>query len=414
MRVRALLIDASASGVSGDMLTAALLDMGADAGRVHQLAAALPSCLKGLRGFRVSLERVRRAGVSAAKLSLEIEEEHAGRSFSDFREALDRLRATLNLSSYVYEKAGAALKLLESAERRAHGSGYAHLHEMASADTLFDAVAAPLLIESLGLAEGVVVATPVAVGGGPIRIAHGVVSAPAPAAREILLERGVPFRLGPVEGELSTPTGLAVLAAVVDEFLTETPATKVLRLGYGAGSLDYGVQPLVVAEVEVDARKLRDRVAVLETNVDDVDGELLAYARDLLVERGALDVYVIPAVGKKGRPAFLVQVLAEPSRAHELAALMMEELGTLGVRWVVADRLKLQREIVEASLLGESVRAKVARDGEGRVVRVKPEAADLESIARRRGLSLRRVRELFLRALREELEAGGRSGAGAP
>ncbi|MEM0024665.1 MAG: nickel pincer cofactor biosynthesis protein LarC [Thermofilaceae archaeon] len=405
--MRALLIDASVSGVSGDMLTAALLDMGADVNRLHELASALPSVLDGVRGFKVSLERVERAGVRAVRLDLRIDETEAERGFPDFYVALERLRSTLNLSDYVYGTARAALKLMEEAEAAVHGGGGVHLHELASADTLFDVVAAPLLIESLGLAGCRVMATPVAVGGGPVRTAHGLVSSPAPATREILRLRGIPFRLGPVEGELATPTGVAVLAALADEFLAETPALEVARVGYGAGSRDYGVQPLIAYEVKLTGGELRDRVAVLETNVDDVDGELLAYARDLLMERGALDVYTIPAVGKKGRPAFIVQVLAEPSRARELAQLMMKELGTLGVRWTVADRLKLRRETVEVEVSGERVRAKIAYDGEGRIVRVKPEAADLERYSRRKGVSLREAREQFLKAFGESSSRQG-------
>ncbi|MEM1909727.1 MAG: nickel insertion protein, partial [Thermofilaceae archaeon] len=135
--------------------------------------------------------------------------------------------------------------------------------------------------------------------------------------------------------------------------------------------------------------------------------ELLAHARDLLMERGALDVYTIPAVGKKGRPAFIVQVLAEPARARELAQLMMMELGTLGVRWTVVDRLKLRRETVEVEVSGERVRAKIAYDGEGRIVRVKPEAADLERYSRRKGVSLREAREQFLKVFGESSSRQG-------
>ena len=145
--MRALLIDASVSGVSGDMLIAALLDMGADVNRLHELASALPSALDGVRGFKVSLERVERAGVRAVRLDLRIDETVAERGFPDFYVALERLRSTLNLSDYVYGRARASLKLMDEAEAAVHGGRGVHLHELASADTLFDVVAAPLLIE---------------------------------------------------------------------------------------------------------------------------------------------------------------------------------------------------------------------------------------------------------------------------
>lgn len=383
------------------MIAAALAGMGAGIEPLHRLAEALPECAEGVRGVKVSLERVVRAGVAATALRLELEEERAERSFEDFYRALDRLEDRLGLTEYVYSKARRALELLEEAERRVHGGSVDHLHELGSIDTLFDVVAAPLLIDSAGLAGCRVLSAPVAVGRGTVRIAHGVVSIPAPAARELLALRGIPFRLGPVEGELATPTGLAVLAAIVDEFVEETAPARMLRIGYGAGSRDYGVQPLSVAEVELLEPLPSDAVAVLETNVDDVDGELLAYVRDLALERGALDFYTIPAVGKKGRPAFLVQVIAEPGRATELAKLLMLELGTLGVRIARVGRVKLEREIREVEVEGGRVRVKVAYGERGEVVRVKPEHADLERIARERGKSLRLLREEVLRALGE-------------
>ena len=410
--MKALLLDPSASGVAGDMVAAALVDLGVDAEPLHRLAVALPGCLGGVRRVEVRVERVRRAGVEASALKLELVEEEVERGFRDFYEALERLRAKLGLSDYVYGKARRALELLEEAERRVHGGREEHLHELGSADTLFDAVAAPLLVEHAGLAGCRVLSTPVAVGRGFVRIEHGAVSVPAPAARHLLALRGIPFRLGPVEGELATPTGLAVLASLVDEFVEETPPARILKLGYGAGWRDYGTQPLSAAEVELGEQLPSDAVAVLETNVDDVDGELLAYVRELALERGALDFYAIPATGKKGRPAFLVQVIAEPRRALELACLLMRELGTLGVRVQKVGRVKLEREIREIEVEGGKVRVKVSYDERGRVVRVKPEHADLERIAREKGRSLRLLREEVLRAL--ERVAGSPRAGGEP
>lgn len=408
--MRALLLDPSASGVAGDMIAAALVGMGVDAEPLRRLAAALPECLEGVRRAEVRVERVRRAGVEAAALKLKLDEEEVERGFRDFYAALERVRAKLGLSDYVYGRARRALELLEEAERRVHGGAEGHLHELGSADTLFDVVAAPLLVERAGLAGCRVLSTPVAVGRGSVRIAHGVVSVPAPAARQLLALRGIPFRLGPVEGELATPTGLAVLAALVDWFVEETPPARILRLGYGAGWRDYGVQPLSAAEVELVEQLQSDLVAVLETNVDDVDGELLAYVRELALERGALDFYAIPATGKRGRPAFLVQVIAEPERALDLARLLMRELGTLGVRVQRVGRVKLRREVREVEVGGGRVRVKVAYDESGEVVRAKPEHADLERIARETGRSLRLLREEALGALRKGSAGPPRAG----
>jgi uncharacterized protein (TIGR00299 family) protein len=400
------------------MIAAALADLGAGVEPLQRLAAALPESLEGVKKAEVRLEKVTRAGVEAAAVRLELVEEDVDRWFQDFYEALLKLKAKLGLSEYVYGKARKVLELLEEAEKRVHGGREGHLHELGSADTLFDAVAAPLLVEHAGLLGCKVLSTPVAVGRGSVKIEHGVVSVPAPAARRVLALRGIPFRIGPVDGELATPTGLAVLAALVDEFVEETPPARILRLGYGAGWRDYGTQPLSIAEVELGEQLQSDLVAVLETNVDDADGELLAYVRELALERGALDFYAIPATGKKGRPAFLVQVIAEPEHALELARLLMLELGTLGVRVQKVGRVKLRREIRGVEVEGGRVRVKVAYDEKGEVVRVKPEHADLERIARKTGKSLRLLREEVQGALQrgsavETVRATGQPRAGA-
>ena len=408
------MIDPSASGVAGDMIAAALADLGADVEPLHRLAAALPHCLEGVREAEVRFEGVTRAGVKATAVKLELVEEDVERRFQDFYTALQKLKAVLGFSDYVYGKARKTLELLEEAEKRVHGGQGGHLHELGSADTLFDAVAAPLLIEHSGFLGCKVLSTPVAVGRGFVKIRHGVVSVPAPAARELLALSNIPFRIGPIEGELATPTGLAVLAALVDEFVEETPPARILRRGYGAGWRDYGTQPLSIAEVELTEQLQSDSVVVLETNVDDVDGELLAYVRDLTLDRGALDFYAIPATGKKGRPAFLIQVITEPGRALELARLLMRELGTLGVRVQKVGRVKLRREIREVKVDDVEVRVKVAYDEKGEVVRAKPEHADLERIARDTGKSLMLLREEVQRALRQASAEEAERATGQP
>lgn len=404
--MKALLVDPSTSGISGDMLLSALVDMGVSAKPLLELADALSQHLKGVKKVELEFRRVPRAGVSATLTVIKIREE-GERGLPDFLLSLEKLRDEMGLSNYVYLRARRALEILGEAEKRVHGGERAHLHELGSADTLLDVIGVPLLLEEGGFAGHKVISTPIGVGMGSVRIAHGVVSVPAPATLEILRSLGMPFRRGPVEGELATPTGVAVLGVVVDGFVERTPVLKLMRRGYGAGAKDYGAQPLGVFEVEVESRYQHDEIAVLETNVDDVDGELLGHVRDVLVERGALDVYYYPAVAKKGRPGFMVQVLAKPEDAWRLIDALFHELGTLGVRVSLVDRAKLAREVhvvpLEVGGAREEVRVKVAYDREGRVVRVKPEHADMERIARRHKLTLREVREIVMKHVMAEL-----------
>ena len=328
--------------------------------------------------------------------------------------AIEKLADELSLSSYVIGRARDALRLLEEAEARVHGGGKSHFHELGSADTLLDIVGAPLLIEELGLSKARIVALPPAVGGGAVRISHGVVSAPAPATLEVLRIKGLPFLGGPVEGELTTPTGAALLCTLATDYSSWIPKLKVERVGYGAGSRGYGVQPLRLMMGFADRVVEVDEVSLIETNVDDVDGESMGYLRERLAMLGALDVYFYPAVAKKGRPGFTIQVIARPEDEAKLALALMEESGTLGVRIDRVMRIKLPRKIEEVEVVvagfKERVRVKVAWDRRGRVMRLKPEYEDLARIAARRGLPLRVVREavmMQLRRLELPLEGGG-------
>lgn len=403
--MKILLIDPLASGVSGDMLVSALVDMGADPKPLHRLAQTIPSCIDGVERISIAIERTVRAGIASTHVHIHVEEHAGEREPQELLSALDRLRAKLGLSEYVYGKARKALVSLWEAEKKVHGAqgqGHLHLHELGSADTVFDAVAFPLLLEKAGLSRHKIISLPVAAGRGTIKIRHGLVSVPAPATLELLKAAHIPYILGPADGELATPTGVALLAAVAESFTLETPPLRVTRSGYGAGDKDYGTQPLRVLELEAEDAYEHDTVVVLETNLDDVDGELLGYTGNLLRENGALDVYVFPAIAKKSRPGLQVQVIARAEDAEKLASLMFRELGTLGIRFYEAKRIKLPRKTSTITLnidgTPENVRVKTALL-DGKPVNIKPEHDDLEAIARKHGISLKKLRRLVEKTL---------------
>jgi uncharacterized protein (TIGR00299 family) protein len=321
----------------------------------------------------------------------------------------------MDLPDAVVADATAVFETLGEAEAAVHGTDLSetHFHEVGADDAIADVVGAALLLDDLGVDR--VLATPVRTGGGTVEMSHGVYPVPAPAVVEIVERAEWAVRGGPVERELLTPTGAAVLAHFA-EGVADLPALDVTASGYGAGGYDLGDRPNVlralVGEEREDAsygvdetvthadggegRLVRDDVAVLETNVDDVAPEVLGSLQETLAEVGARDVTIVPTTMKKSRPGHLVKVIAKPEDAEAVARRLAEETGTLGVReggathrWI-AERAF---ETVTLSIGGEEyeVSVKVASDDAGEVYDVSAEYDDALAVARETGLALREV-----------------------
>ncbi|TAJ45492.1 nickel pincer cofactor biosynthesis protein LarC [Methanofollis fontis] len=388
--MRALLIDPRGGGISGDMLAAALADLTGSAAPLEHLGAAI-AALPGCEEFSVGLEEVD-GGVRARRLAIRLREKPAG-SDGDLAAALADVAASVGLSTWGRERAGRVLADLLAAERRLHPSGFSR-HAVASADTIFDILAPLLLMEESGLSRCPVLATPPALGGGEIRTGGGTVGGPAPAALEICAAHHIPVAESPLTMELTTPTGaalLANLAVVADRFPAMTP----VRTGYGAGTRPNGNGVSILRVVEGEVSDLvEERIVMLETNLDDISGEVVAHALGRLLEEGATDAFITPAIGKKNRPVQVLTVNTDREHFSRLLGVLMEETGTLGVRVreeprLVADR---RREALEIPIGGRTflVRVKTSRAC-GRVIAVKPEYEDMRQIARELGISLREV-----------------------
>jgi hypothetical protein len=389
--MRLLLFDPS-SGASGDMIMASLLDAGADPDSVRKAVESV-GC-----GFEISREE--RHHISAARVRI-----HAGgKRYRTLSEARSILTAA-DLAPQARDRAMKIMEILASAEGRVHAvSGEeARFHEIGAMDALADIAGSSAALSSLAV-DGVVV-LPISVGSGTVVAAHGRLPVPAPATLEILKGSRLLWRGGPVEGELLTPTGAAILAGFADEAAAEYPLIRAGASGYGAGSKDLAVPNLLRTVIGEPLEPKgsagghphphHDRVVQLETNVDDVTGEVLGGLLEILMEEGALDVTIVPALMKKGRPASLVQVLARKEEAERLARIVMKETGSLGVRvFPSLHRFVARREEREVGFEIEGqpfrVRLKVSRLGE-EVLRIKAEHDDCRQVARESGLPLREV-----------------------
>lgn len=312
---------------------------------------------------------------------------HEHRSLEDIAHTIGRLRAP----ERVKQDACSVYRLIAGAESRAHGRPVEniHFHEVGNLDAIADIVGVCLLMHML--APERIVASPVHVGSGQVRCAHGVLPVPAPATAHIL--EGVPMYGGSVRGELCTPTGAALVKHFAGAF-GPMPPLRVRATGYGMGKKDFPQANCVRAfwGESVEAEEAEGRVLELLCNLDDMTPEAIGFATETLLEKGALDVYTVPIGMKKGRPGVLLACMCEASERDEMLRAIFKHTTTLGVRAYVAERYTLSRAQKAAKTPYGEVAVKWA-EGYG-VRRAKPEYEDVARISRERGLSLREVERL--------------------
>jgi uncharacterized protein (TIGR00299 family) protein len=392
-------------GASGDMLLGALLAAGAD----HAVLEPVES------GLDVGYDRrtVDRQGIAATAVEVLLDGDDRDRQpaeghgpHREYDTVVDIVEG-LALPAGVERDALAVFELLGEAEAAVHGTALdeTHFHEVGADDAIADVVGTCLLLADLEVDR--VVTTPVAAGGGEVETSHGTYPVPGPAVVELAERADWALRSGPVERELLTPTGAALLAHLATGVGTLPPIT-VDASGYGAGSYDVAGRPNALRALvgAAGGRLEREPITVLETNVDDVTPEVLGGLQETLTAAGALDVAVLPTTMKKARPGHLVKVVVAPEDADRVARRLAEETGTLGVRehgaghrWI-ADREQTAVEIAVDGATHE-VGVKVGRTADG-VFDVSAEFDDALAIARKSGRPVREVMRQAEAAAREE------------
>jgi pyridinium-3,5-bisthiocarboxylic acid mononucleotide nickel chelatase len=369
------------SGVSGDMLLGALCDLGAlDIAAfattlgVDVDVSAAPGTRGGLRGIAVSV----RPGA-----------DQPHRQLPDLLGLVDRV----TVDPAVRDRSVAVFRRLAAAEGRVHGVSpeSVEFHELGAVDTIVDVVGAAAGFAALGLDRLVV--SPIALGGGQAQTAHGVVPVPGPAVLELLAASNLVGFGGPVEVELATPTGVAILAELADGNTGAMPAMEVTATGIGLGGRDLAEQPNVLRLVigrAVAAAAADDDWLLLEANVDDLDPRLWPGVLTRLLDTGAGDAWLTPIVMKKGRAAHTISVLVAPDRAEVAAQVLFTESSTIGVRTTRVGKRTLDREWMTVRVAGHDIRIKVARLA-GRIVNAVPEYDDVSAAAAALGRPVKAV-----------------------
>ncbi|MCH2113749.1 MAG: nickel pincer cofactor biosynthesis protein LarC [Pirellulales bacterium] len=383
-----------ASGVSGDMMLGALIDAGVDLAAVQQgiNSLGLPSC-------RLVCTEVKKNAFRALQLTVEHEPEQAHRH-------LHHIVSMIEGSALSAPQRALALRIfrrLADAEAKVHGTSVenVHFHEVGAVDSIADIVGSAIAWDLLAVER--VVCSPIPTGTGFVEIAHGRCAIPAPATGELLV--GVPLAASDVQGELTTPTGAALVSTLVDDF-GSLPALTISAIGYGAGQADFehpNVLRLLVGDSPVEVAAAGDQVVLLETNLDDSTGEAIGHCVGLLEESGALDVATSALQMKKGRPGTLLSVQCKPDDADRLAHIVFRETSTLGLRRSTIRRMVLPRQRVKVATTWGDI-AGIVAILPGGTRRFSPEYAWCREIADKKSIPLADVDAAARRAFEKQMQ----------
>lgn len=332
------------SGISGDMTLAALFDAGVPTEPVIDGIASL-----GLP-IQIRVSKVRNGGFAATRVQIEAPDEEEDRYLADVEAIIDKGM----LSDRQRALAKKIFRRLAEAEAKVHGMPLdrVHFHEVGALDSIADIVGAAIGLDLLGVGEFTSASTPT--GWGTVKCAHGIMPVPTPATLELL--RGVPLRPSRVEAELTTPTGAAILTSVVTRWV-ESPAMTVETIGIGAGTKEFLEQPNILrllvgtAEPESSAPPNRETDVVweLQTNLDDIPGEVIGYTIERLYAAGAVEVFTTAVAMKKNRPGVLLTVLTDDPAIEKFEDILFQETRTFGIRTLIRSRRKRQRRAIEVS-----------------------------------------------------------------
>ncbi|WP_406670089.1 nickel pincer cofactor biosynthesis protein LarC [Methanolobus sp. ZRKC4] len=372
------------SGAAGDMILGSLIGLGVDGEKVCKV-------IESVVDVSVSVDRANKKGIDAVNVHINVPHEEHSRHY---HELVDIIKAA-GLSPPVEKSALGVFSILAEAESKVHGLPLEelHFHEVGQKDALADVIGSCFAIHEV--AADSVFCTPANVGGGMVRAAHGVMAVPAPATLEIL-RAGNLLSYGSGNRELLTPTGAALLSYFAKP-LENLPRGKVRSVGYGAGDADTE-DPNVLRSMIMDVQDTlsRDTIEILETNVDDVTGEILGSLFEKLLSVGARDVTITPATMKKGRSGHIIKVITKPENSDRVARELMKETGTLGIRVIptrhryVADR-RMDRVNISVGSREFKVAVKIAQDKSGEILHMSAEYEDCRRVADKIGLPLKEV-----------------------
>ena len=330
-----IVIDPQIAGISGDMLLASLVNLGADKNKIIEGIIKSQKFLSGSIIKKMDFQKIQKHGIASTELILEIDENVSERKGIEIKKSI--LDSVNELSLPIKAKifAESCINTLISSESKIHGisEDSVHFHEASSIDTLVDIVGITIALDDLELFEEKIVCLPVSVGNGTVSFSHGTMSNPASAVLQIFKNSNLNIQGNDSKTELTTPTGACILVNLTNNPVQYYPSMKVNSIGYGAGQKDIKGFSNVLKIIQGDENNFEiDSVKILETNIDDVSGEILGHLIKKIMDQGAKDISIYPGITKKGRPTNLVCVICDDVKVDVIIDTLVLETGTLGVR----------------------------------------------------------------------------------
>ena len=386
-----IIIDPQGSGISGNMLIGAFVDLGADSDELKEI---MEKSASEFGKIEVTFEKTVKKCISSTYCNVEMIENKKAVNYPEFIEKIN----SLNLDEKVKETSIKVFERIAKAESKVHGKSLEtiHFHEVGASDAVADVIGSVYAYYSLNFDKQKVIGLPIAVGGGRVETAHGIMPVPAPAVVEIL--KDAKMIGGPVDSELATPTGTAIYMELCDEIREFIPLTKSKQIGYGAGKKDFD-HPNVLRIIESSDIVESDEIDVIETNIDHLTGEEIGYLFDKLLSEGAGDVSITPIIMKKNRQGSLLKVISKKDNRERILETIFKETGSLGIRIApnlhrgVAER-EFEKETFEIDGKEYEVTFKVGYIN-GEIISRRAEYEDLKRIAEDSGLPLKKVDELI-------------------
>ena len=386
-----IIIDPQSSGIAGNMIIGALVDLGANKDELKEI---MEKSAEAFGKVKVSFNKISKHGIDSTFCHVEMIEHLPPVNYPEFIEKIE----SLDIDENVKETSINVFERIAEAESKVHGKTLQtiHFHEVGASDAVADVIGSIYAYYSLNLNQQKIIGLPIAVGGGRVKTAHGTIPVPAPAVLEILKDANIVG--GPVDSELATPTGSAIYAEICDEISEFIPHIKPKKIAYGAGKKDFD-HPNILRIIETSDISEKDTIDVIETNLDHLTGEEIGYLFDKLLDNGASDVSITPIIMKKNRQGSLLKVISKRKNRNQLVNVIFKETGSLGIR--IAPNLHrgiAKREFVkkEFEINGETFEV-TFKNGyvNGEIISSRAEYEDLKKIAQKTGLPLIKVKEMI-------------------
>ncbi|WP_292606404.1 nickel pincer cofactor biosynthesis protein LarC [Methanobrevibacter sp. UBA188] len=386
-----IIIDPQSSGIAGNMIIGALVDLGANKDELKEI---MEKSAEAFGKVKVSFNKISKHGIDSTFCHVEMIEHQPPVNYPEFIEKIE----SLDIDEKVKETSINVFERIAKAESKVHGKTLQtiHFHEVGASDAVADVIGSIYAYYSLNLNQQKIIGLPIAVGGGRVKTAHGTIPVPAPAVLEILKDANIVG--GPVDSELATPTGSAIYAEICDEISEFIPPVKPKKIAYGAGKKDFD-HPNILRIIETSDISEKDTIDVIETNLDHLTGEEIGYLFDNLLDNGASDVSITPIIMKKNRQGSLLKVISKRKNRNQLVNVIFKETGSLGIR--IAPNLHrgiAKREFVkkEFEINGETFEV-TFKNGyvNGEIISSRAEYEDLKKIAQKTGLPLIKVKEMI-------------------